>query len=670
MVKTSSLNLLSKSWLNWPKYGLSLAALVSLLVFVPSLAAWFSGEDFSFVLPASTGKPFYQTWQNLFYRPLPNLLWQFDYAVWGLNAPGYHLTNLVLHAANVWLVGWLVRKTDHSEFAGVVAAALFALTPVHIEPVVWLAGRPDLLATFFSLLSLVAMQHFFSGSNRLLYAASVIAFGAAIFSKEAAAGIPLVLIGLNLLTEGWPGRGAAWRGFALKYLPFVAVEAVYWLVRYGMLGSLGSYGNDGLLNIAWNLTIGLWQPLLFPFNFESAGWLGGGLLSAVLLFFYGWLATAFFRPSFFKNQLRNLAGPVLLMYGGLAPALTLAPVGLNLSQSRLLYLPSVGFCLLLAWLFHLKLLEIKKTAPGPGGTDQQLSDRRNSFQGGVELQKLLLAIIPGLVYLAGLGFGLSPWLQAGSEAKATFDQLQRAGLPFRAGDYIYYEGLPDSFQGAYIWRNGLGEASTLLLGAEIDGTRRLPDQSVDYARAVQGRVWFVRYQASPAKDTVTYLFGYRLSNQPTLPPVLPLGKPEWDFTNCPVKDWKFQSSQGTLECREGQGLFLNSGGQKTSLTLSGPPLKAPPNATGLEIIFLNYPEYDFHQLQIFSDLTLASSASAQTPAFQQPFELASDGKPREYHFYLPLPPGNAGNWRLTFNFNNFRTNILWQRIAVRFITQK
>jgi hypothetical protein len=657
LTKTFTPNLKS----NWPLFGRGLVALAALVVFLPALATWFTGEDFSFILPASTGKPFYQTWQNLFYRPLPNLLWQFDYAVWGLSAPGYHLTNLIIHAANAGLVGWLVRKYVKSECAGLGAAVLFALTPVHTEPVVWLAGRPDLLATFFGLLTLVLARHFAETGKGWVYGAALAAFGAAIFSKESVAGLPFILVGWGLLTGGWPRSAQTWRSLGLRYLPFFGVEAVYWLARYAALGSLGSYGNGGWLNVPWNLTVGLWQPLLFPFNFDSAGWLVGGALSGLLLVFYGWLMLPLFRKFSLKNNIKPLARPLLLMYGGMAPALTLAPVGLDLSQARLLYLPSVGFCWLLALLFRLRLQPVGRPEVGPGETFQSPSKVRDkpAFKSG----KLVFILIPGLIYLAGLWQAFSPWLEAGSEARATFDQLHRAGLAFQPGDFIYYEGLPDSYRGAYIWRNGLDEASTLLLGPGISGVRRLPDQLIDYGKAGPGRVWFVRFASNPSP---TYLFSYSLSASQKMAPGQPASSQSWNLESCQAGEWQFTPTQGNVICQPGQGLYLQTGWQKTSFSLTNPTLKPPPKATGLEVIFTNYVDFDFQQPQIFSDFSL--SWQGQSSPFQQPFELAADGKPHRYHFYLPLSPTSQGGLRLTFDFNKFRSNILWKNIEIRFIT--
>jgi len=171
-----------------------------LLVFGPSLWHYFTGEDFVFIA-AAQGKAFYEPTQRLFYRPLPNLFWQADYALWGLWAGGYHLTNLLLHLVNIVLVGLLARKlTGRREFGG-LAAIFFALHPAHIEAVSWLASRPDLIVTAFCLLSALTSLKFFDNFTNFrnllwLYLLSLLTFAAGLFSKEAAASWPLALFAI------------------------------------------------------------------------------------------------------------------------------------------------------------------------------------------------------------------------------------------------------------------------------------------------------------------------------------------------------------------------------------------------------------------------------------------------------------------------------------------
>jgi len=101
------------------------------------------------------------------YYPVRLLSFAVDHHFWGLDPTGYHLTNVLLHAANVLMVFWLLlrikekgpgplkalRVLDPFLFAA-VAAAIFAIHPVVVEPVAWIPGREELLMTLFALLCL------------------------------------------------------------------------------------------------------------------------------------------------------------------------------------------------------------------------------------------------------------------------------------------------------------------------------------------------------------------------------------------------------------------------------------------------------------------------------------------------------------------------------------
>lgn len=90
---------------------------------------------------------------------LRDVSWAFDARLFGFDNPvGYHLGNVILNAANVGLLFlFLYRATRRYDFAFVVAA-LFAVVPVHVEPISWVMGRKDLLSAFFILLALLAQS--------------------------------------------------------------------------------------------------------------------------------------------------------------------------------------------------------------------------------------------------------------------------------------------------------------------------------------------------------------------------------------------------------------------------------------------------------------------------------------------------------------------------------
>src|SRR5262249_48983466 len=87
------------------------------------------------------------------YRPLTNVSFAVNYAVGGLEPFGYHLLNVLLHAANGALVFLLIRRYTKHEYLSLAAALLFIVHPVHVEAVSQIAGRTELLAGVFCLLS-------------------------------------------------------------------------------------------------------------------------------------------------------------------------------------------------------------------------------------------------------------------------------------------------------------------------------------------------------------------------------------------------------------------------------------------------------------------------------------------------------------------------------------
>ena len=89
------------------------------------------------------------------YAPVVLLSFAMDYRVWGLQPFGYHLTSLLLHALNVVLAYAVARRLLGSRSGALVAALVFALHPLQVEAVVWVAGRKTLLCSSFALLALL-----------------------------------------------------------------------------------------------------------------------------------------------------------------------------------------------------------------------------------------------------------------------------------------------------------------------------------------------------------------------------------------------------------------------------------------------------------------------------------------------------------------------------------
>lgn len=180
-----------------------------------------------------------------YYRPVTTTSYLLDYTMWGLRPFGYHLTNVLLHAACTAMVALILLRLGIGLSASAIAALLFAVHPIHTENVAWIAGRTDLLAFFFTGVALLLHP---LGSTRdtqvrdaplprattasrsrrwLLLAASVLAFTLALLAKEMSVVLIAWLVLIHLLV-----RRHTWRASAIAVSPYVCVLALYLVWRF------------------------------------------------------------------------------------------------------------------------------------------------------------------------------------------------------------------------------------------------------------------------------------------------------------------------------------------------------------------------------------------------------------------------------------------------------
>jgi hypothetical protein len=131
-----------------------------------------------------------------------------DVQIYGLRPGWHHLTSLLLHAANAVLLLLLLKGLTGAFWRSVCVAALFALHPLHVESVAWVAERKDVLSAFFFLLTLGAYGRYAEGrspKSGIWYRAALGLFAVGLMSKPMVVTVPFVL----LLLDFWPlGRSA------------------------------------------------------------------------------------------------------------------------------------------------------------------------------------------------------------------------------------------------------------------------------------------------------------------------------------------------------------------------------------------------------------------------------------------------------------------------------
>lgn len=140
------------------------------------------------------------------WHPLTMISHAVDYAIWGMNPMGHHLTGIIFHALDTMLVFILALKlseiaikkagsTLNPFIIGVIAALLFGLHPLHVESVTWISERKDVLSAFFFILSILAYLKYNEGQKKaLFYVLTLFSFVLALMSKPMAISLPFVLL--------------------------------------------------------------------------------------------------------------------------------------------------------------------------------------------------------------------------------------------------------------------------------------------------------------------------------------------------------------------------------------------------------------------------------------------------------------------------------------------
>ncbi len=295
-----------------------------------------------------------------YYRPLFTAYLTFNYKLFGLWEPGWHLMNLLVHCGATVAVFFLIKRLSGDRLIGTLAALVFGLHPAHVESVSWISGIPDPLAALFYVPSLIWYIRYRTDGDKKFLFASVIAYGLSALCKETPLALPLIFIVWELArTKARQSLSARSREIILQMMPFALVAGAYLAVRFSVLGRI-SWKHPFMAQVPDSA---IWMTV--PYVFVS--YLRHLVAPFYLSLIYG---TSFVRnatdPRFVLPVALLVALAALLwtyrkrltgqVWTALALIVTpLLPV-LNLKvfhyeyiiQDRYLYLPSIGFCYLIA----------------------------------------------------------------------------------------------------------------------------------------------------------------------------------------------------------------------------------------------------------------------------------------------------------------------------------
>jgi tetratricopeptide (TPR) repeat protein len=301
------------------------------------------------------------------WHPLTTISHMLDCQLYGLKAGGHHLTNVILHTISVLLLFLVLKQMTGAFWQSAFVAALFAIHPLHVESVAWIAERKDVLSAVFFMLTLDAYARYARAPSALRYLLVAMLFAFGLMSKPMLVTLPFVL----LLLDYWPlGRiggqkseiGSRLSRLITEKIPLFALSAFSCIAT--LFAQRQGPGAIDQLPFLWRLNntfvsyvTYIWQMLwparlavfyphpndrlpLVEVTMAIAFLVGISLLVIYLRGIKSYLATGWFW-----------------YLGMLVPVIGFIQVGEQAHADRYTYLPEIGLYIMIAWTVRDLLLQ-------------------------------------------------------------------------------------------------------------------------------------------------------------------------------------------------------------------------------------------------------------------------------------------------------------------------
>lgn len=288
------------------------------------------------------------------WHPLTWISHMLDCQLYGLNPAGHHFTNVIIHATTVVCLFLLLRRMTGSIWRSAFVAAVFAIHPLRVESVAWVAERKDLLSGLFFVLIVAAYVRYVRKAGLGLYLVVMALLALGLMCKPMLVSVPFVL----LLLDYWPLRcfeqkGATFGKLVIEKMPMAVLGLAACLVtivaQQGALQPVERFPfvlrvGNAVVSYAEYLRQTFWPvnlAVFYPWDASRIQWASVGIALGILV-----------AISLLVFVLRRRGYPVtgwlwfLLMLG---PVIGLVQVGRQSHADRYTYLPQIGVVILVTW---------------------------------------------------------------------------------------------------------------------------------------------------------------------------------------------------------------------------------------------------------------------------------------------------------------------------------
>jgi tetratricopeptide (TPR) repeat protein len=282
------------------------------------------------------------------WMPVTLISHMLDAQFFGIHAGPQHLVNAALHALAALVLFLLLLRITQARWPAAFVAFVFALHPLHVSSVAWLAERKDVLSTLLWFLTTLAWVRYTEKPERSRYLVAAVLFALGLMAKPMLVTLPFTL----LLLDVWPLRRFTWPKALIEKLPLFALAFIAALISYLVQDSAGAVKAIPFVTrlenalISYAVYIGqtfwpAWLSVFYPYPRAVEAWQAAAALLVIL-------AVSAIVIRAFKTAPWFAVGWFWYL-GTLVPVIGLVQVGMQSHADRYTYVPMIGLTIMLAW---------------------------------------------------------------------------------------------------------------------------------------------------------------------------------------------------------------------------------------------------------------------------------------------------------------------------------